>query len=58
MNDDSAGTDQGVEEGMAGLRSIGIEGNAELKGSVAEIILYALLGSPSPGTMRVLARIK
>ena len=58
MTDDSAGTNQGVEEGMAGLRSIRIEGNAELKGNVAEITLYALLGSPSPGTMRVLARIK
>ena len=58
MIDDSAATDQGVEEGMVGLRSIGIEGNAELKGSVAEITLYALLGSPSLGTMRVLARIK
>ena len=58
VTDDSDGMDQGAEEGMAGLRSIRIEGNAELKGSVAEITLYALLGSPSLGTMRVLARIK
>ena len=58
MTDDSAEIDQSVEEGMAGLRRIGIEGNAELKGSVAEITLYALLGSPSPRTIRVLARIK
>ena len=43
---------------MAGFRGSGIEGTIELKGSVAEITLYALLGSPSPGTMRILARIK
>ncbi|XP_075643266.1 uncharacterized protein LOC142614597 [Castanea sativa] len=58
VTEDSNGLDQGVEEGMAGLRGTGIEGTAELKSSVAEITLYALLGSPSPGTMRVLDKIK
>nr|POE50532.1 hypothetical protein CFP56_27993 [Quercus suber] len=35
---DSDGMDQGVEEGMARLRGIGIKGTAELKGSVAELL--------------------
>ena len=56
--DVSGGLEQGVVDDMAGLRGIGIKGIAELKGSVVEITLYALLGSPFSGTMRVLARIK
>ena len=43
---------------MVGFKGSGIEGTAELKGSVTEITLYALLGSPSLGTMRFLVRIK
>ena len=57
-SDVSGRIEQGVVDDMVGLRGSGIEGTAELKGSVAEITLYALLGSPSPGKMRVLARIK
>ena len=56
--DVSGGLEQGVVDDMAGLRGIGIKGIAELKGNVVEITLYALLGSPFSGTMRVLARIK
>ena len=58
VSDVSSGLEQNVVEDMAGLRGNGIEGTAELKGSVAEITLYALLSSPSLGTMKVLARIK
>ena len=57
-SDVSSGLEQGVVEDMVGLRGSAIEGTAELKGSVVEITLYALLGSPSPSTMRILARIK
>ena len=58
VSDVYGGLEQGVEEDMAGFKGSGIEGTVELKSSVVEITLYALLGSPSPGTMRVLARIK
>lgn len=35
-----------------------VEGTIVVKNNFAEITLYALLGSPSLGTMRVLGRIK
>ena len=36
---------------------ISSESSSDLINSATEITLYALLGSPSPGTMRVLGRI-
>ena len=35
-----------------------VDGNADFQLDQADITLYALLGSPSPGTMRVLGQIK
>ena len=58
MFDDLGGLEQDVVENVTGLRGNAIEGTAKLKGGVTEITLYALLGSPSPGTMKVLARIR
>nr|POE69119.1 hypothetical protein CFP56_69217 [Quercus suber] len=48
-SDVSSGLVQGMVEDMAGFKDCGIEGTTELRGSVAEITLYALLGSPSLG---------
>ena len=48
-------------EGTTAVRKVHadtVEGIAVVNNNVAEITLYALLGSPSPGTMRVLGRIK
>lgn len=48
-------------EGTTAIRKVHadtVEGIAVVNNNFAEITLYALLGNPSPGTMRVLGRIK
>lgn len=58
VSNDPGGLEQDVVEDVVGLRGNAIEGIAKLKGSVVEITLYALLGSPSLGTMKLFARIR
>lgn len=48
-------------EGTTAIRKVHVdtvEGIAAVKNNFAKITLYALLGNPSPGTMRILGRIK